>query len=71
MRESGVVDVEIPEGIREIGKRAFPECKNLKSVTFPESFEVIGVDSFSDCTSLKEITLPKNVKKICSWAFSR
>ena len=59
-----LTSVEIPEGITEIGKNAFSECKNLESVKFPESLEIIEKGAFEDCSALKEIKLPKNVKTI-------
>lgn len=66
---------EIPEEIDglpvvSIGKEAFAELKELKSVTLPDSVLEIGDDAFSDCRELESITLPKNLAKIGKRAFA-
>ena len=62
--------VELPEGLKIIGDRAFEGCKVLKSINLPASLEVIGVQAFSWCSALTEIKLPKNLKTISNEAFS-
>lgn len=40
--------VEIPEGIREIGKKAFWGCESLERIYIPESVAKIDFPSFTD-----------------------
>ncbi len=66
---SGLLSVEIPDSVQEIGQGAFSECKSLTSIIIPNSVKEIGVVAFSGCTSLKSVTIPNSVKKIGGYAF--
>lgn len=43
---TGITEIEISEGISNIGRCAFAGCKNLKKVTLPSSLLYIGEDAF-------------------------
>ena len=60
----------IPQGIREIGDRAFYNCDGLTSVTIPESVTSIGDSAFTHCSSLTSVTIPSSVTSIGNGAFS-
>lgn len=62
-------DVVIPDGVTEIGRRAFYECSKLTSVSIPDSVTSIGYSAFAECTSLTSVTIPKSVKSIEEDAF--
>ncbi|MDR1002103.1 MAG: leucine-rich repeat protein [Oscillospiraceae bacterium] len=62
--------VTVPEGITEIGNKAFYKCKLLKSVTIPNSVTSIGDYAFNDCFSLTQITIPNSVTSIGCFAFN-
>ena len=47
--------VVIPEGVTEIGEKAFEGCTSLESVYISEGIKSICVDAFAGCTSLTEI----------------
>ena len=53
----------IPDGVTEIGWRAFYDCTSLTEVTIPDSV-VMGIDGFmfgfDGCTSLREISVDEN-----------
>ena len=66
----GMTEVVIPEGVTEIGDRAFYGYTALASVTIPEGVTVIGESAFSDRTALASVTIPGSVTKIGSSAFS-
>lgn len=75
--ESGIViecdkaaeEVIIPDGVTEIGTRAFLNCTSLRTLTIPDSVFRINKGAFWGCTSLKQITIPNGVTEICEEAF--
>lgn len=44
--------VDIPDGISEVGEAAFLDCPDLQIVTVPESVTEIGSSAFEKCVSL-------------------
>lgn len=50
-----ILEIEISEGITEIGVNAFRDCKNLKSVMLPDSLFRIHAYAFWNCIQLEEI----------------
>ena len=62
--------VTILEGVREIGKYAFYECKNLKSIKCLKEIETIGEWAFGCCEKLEYIKLPQNLQVIKLKAFA-
>ena len=54
--------IDLPEGIKKIGVRAFNSTK-FKTMKLPESLEEIGGQAFS-LSGVQEITIPENVTKI-------
>ena len=69
-RNSLVTEVTIPEGIEDIGKGAFKNCKELTKVTLPSTLETICTGAFEGCTSLRSIKFPEGVKTIQRNAFN-
>ena len=49
---TGLVSLEIPEGVKEIEDNEFACCENLVSVFIPKSVEKIGTNAFRWCNSL-------------------
>ena len=67
-------EIELPEGLEEIGKSAFEGCSSLQSVilrgeTMPVSLTRVAYHAFRDCTALTQITLPVTVSRIGAAAF--
>ena len=62
-------EIEILEGVKEIGNEAFRNCYALEKVTIPGSVTKIGDEAFDSCESLKEIEIPEGVKEIGKQAF--
>lgn len=69
LQSNAASDFEIPEGIREIGDKAFYRSK-LVSVRFPGSVERIGSESFNQCIRLSEVSLSEGLKSIDKEAFT-
>ena len=61
--------VEIKEGIRWIGQKAFYGT-GMKSITFPSTLTDIYKDAFRDCKDLTYVTLPGGLRYLHSSAFS-
>ena len=62
-------DIVIPNGVKEIGKKAFSENKKLMSISIPDSVIKINDEAFFRCGSLTEVILPDSIKEICDSAF--
>lgn len=62
--------VELPNTIREIGKRAFEDCVWLRHINFPYSLHKIESSAFIRCESLTAIKLPASLKIIEDRAFN-
>ena len=59
----------IEEGITGIGRNAFADFVNAKTVVLPDSVRVIGEDAFENNQSLRTIKIPNGVVKIGNGAF--
>ena len=69
-RKRQPVQVEIPEGLRSIGDRAFEFCFGLTGVSIPDTITRIGNGAFHYCTSLGHVCIPNGVTEIGDEAFS-
>lgn len=75
--ENGVVtgytgtdtDVVIPEGVTEIGEKAF-YGSNITSIKLPDSLVKIDAYGMAGCNTLKEVVVPKNVTELGKNAFA-
>lgn len=63
-------DYTVPEGITEIGERAFYDCDGLTAVTFCDGLKTISDEAFFDCDALRNVEIPESVRKIGSYAFA-
>lgn len=59
----------IPEGVEEIGERAFANNYSLKSVVLPSSLKKIGYGAFQN-TGIESITFKDGLVEIDDYAFS-
>lgn len=61
----------LPEGLEEIGERAFAYAIDLKDINFPSSLKAIKRRCFSDCISLNvnPLVIPEGVEEIGYMAF--
>ena len=63
-----LTSIVVPDGVTEIGERAFSGCSNLTSITIPNSITSIGEYAFYGCSSLKSV---KVSNKYCYDYFKR
>jgi hypothetical protein len=64
-----LTSITIPNGVTNIGFRAFSDCTNLTSVTIPDSVISMGWWAFNECISLTSITLPNGITDIQNGTF--
>ena len=67
-RPKGEVAV-VPEGVVEIGHKAFCETK-IKEVVLPSTLKKISSFAFSECRYLKRVTLPDGVESLGFYSFA-
>ena len=60
--------IVIPDGVQEIGRRAFANSK-VESITFPDSLRKIGYEAFVHCIKLNQIDFGRGIKEIGKTAF--
>lgn len=68
-RASTLRTINIPEGITNIGNRAFAYCDYLQEITIPESVIAIGDNAFEECSRLRSVVLLYGVETIGDYAF--
>ena len=63
-------EVQVPEGITEIGTGAFLNNTSVTKISLPDTVEKIGVNAFRSCGSLKEVALGSGLVEIGDYAFT-
>lgn len=64
-----IVSIAMPDTVTDIGKAAFANCNNLKTVTLSQSLTAIPDNAFFRCISLSSINLPDSIACIGENAF--
>lgn len=64
-----LTSVTIPEGVQEIGERAF-NYTGITNLTLPRSLTKIGESAFGGCASLKNVQMQDNVTELGNGAFA-
>ena len=65
----GVINLVVPNSLKEISYSAFCNRKELRSVRIEDGVEYIGGLAFARCTNLRRIEIPDSVKGIGYAAF--
>ncbi len=65
-----ITAVNLPDGLTNIGNRAFIDCSGLESIDIPETVTHIEIGAFSGCTKLKSVSLHDGITEIDGYAFS-
>ena len=55
--------------VEKLGRGAFAECTNLRTVILPQNLQEILENTFYFCKSLKSVIIPESVRSIGDWAF--
>ena len=66
---SNVRKIVLPDGLVNIGSKAFEGFSRLQSIVIPDSVVSIGTDAFRFCTDVAELTLPDGLQFIGDGAF--
>ena len=66
-----IEEIELADGIEEIGDNAFYKCVTLNKIKMPLSLKTIGNRAFYDCHSLNSIVINENVNSIKTSAFEK
>lgn len=66
---SPIQEIEILDGVTQIGDYAFAACSKIESIVIPNSVTIIGKEAFSECGGLKTVTLPDRMTSIGEYAF--
>ena len=66
-----LTEYTIPNGVTEIGKKAFYSGYFLTNVTIPDSVTLIENSAFFNCISLTSVTIPDSVTSIRNAAFRK
>ena len=61
--------VELPKGMKKIGREAFRDCSSLTEVILPDSIVEIDDYAFENCVNLRQIQIPDSVLRIGEGAF--
>ena len=67
---SSLVTVDMPDGVRTIGRRAFYNCTSLALTSLPSGVTSIDSSAFHACTHLTLTSLPSGITSIGPSAFS-
>ena len=66
-----IVEIEVTEGVTNIGRCAFYGLNKVTKVTLNEGLTSIDAYAFNGCKALKEIEIPTTVTNIDSTAFGK
>ena len=66
----GVSNIYMLDGMLYIGKYAFADCDNLKSVELPGTLKALGEGAFQNCKSLERVVFPDELEVIPAYAFA-
>lgn len=58
-----MTDVRLPNGLEEIGRQAFYDCRGLRSLSIPDSVRLIGQGAFQS-SGLRSISLPAGIDTV-------
>lgn len=67
--ESGLVSIQFPPHLKNIGEKVFEKCAALEKAVIPGTVEEIGYTAFSGCSNLRVLDIQSGVRTIGIGAF--
>lgn len=64
LSQSNIRYINIPEGVKSVGDRAFSSCYKLKDAVLPSSLVNLGKDTFSGCNEIVSISISDQITDI-------
>lgn len=69
IQDNDIRNIEIKDGVRELGESCFCELKSLKKVSLSDGVKKIGKRCFEYCSALDSIDLSSNLEEIGEYCF--
>lgn len=66
---SGIVDIRLPDTLKEIGYRAFAYCHSLRHIEIPAGVTNIAYQAFYQANNLNTVIMPKTAVSLGESAF--
>ncbi|MBP5691925.1 MAG: leucine-rich repeat domain-containing protein [Bacteroidaceae bacterium] len=63
-----LTELNIPEGVNEIGYSAFERCLGITKISLPSTLRKVGADAFADCTDISIVNIT-SLQDYCSIDF--
>lgn len=70
LRDSDIVDIELPNTVTRIGYNAFGNCRYLEKIRLPENVKTIDNNAFYECSSLSSVEFNDGLKTLGDNAFA-
>jgi len=64
-----LTELNIPEGVQEIGYSAFYRCLGITKVSLPSTLKKVGANAFADCTDIRIVNVT-SLRDYCSIDFA-
>lgn len=68
--DRSVTEIDIPDGVTQLGAFSLNHCGKLKRITFPETMKYLGSSALSNCPLLEHAALPLSCNSVRSYAFN-
>lgn len=60
----GLERIELPEGLKVLGKECFLECTGLREIRIPDTVTMLGEGAFRGCVNLKSAVLSESLTRL-------
>jgi len=67
---TAITSVILEDGVTNVGKYAFYDCKELTGISIPNTVTRIGAYAFLNCDDLENVAIPDTVRIIGAYAFA-
>lgn len=67
---TGLAELKLPEGLKEVPDSSFMGCSSISNIVFPKELESIGCHAFEGCSNISALNLPNGLRNINYKAFA-